>query len=366
MDFTDSRHTYRIGHIALQQQHAGSEVRFRRIDIKTLPPSSDIAAVMHLDIGQLLAKKTDRNGAIAAFREATRLDRKNAKAYFLLGKELKLQGDREAALTALRTATKLAPRDAEVFWHLGDVLRAKNQHDDALATYRQAVALDPKDQARLLILAGFLANEDHLVEAIALARKAVQLEGKAPKGLAWERLGELLERQGDYDGAIDCYKKMKAAAKGNRALFGLCRAYQAKGDHAAAIDACHNWIKEFPEDKFQLTSAKRVLAELHLDMGNRKEALEILREMLQTGKGEEAWILTRRLALQGYHEEAIDIYRALLIDFPTQARGYGYLTSILREKGDLKSAMAACSRAIELEPQDPWSVIPFAWRRSSP
>jgi hypothetical protein len=38
VDFTDDRNTYTAGHFALQQNHAGSVVEFRRIEVKELSP----------------------------------------------------------------------------------------------------------------------------------------------------------------------------------------------------------------------------------------------------------------------------------------------------------------------------------------
>src|SRR5690242_12391863 len=63
----------------------------------------------HNLLGAVLSAKRDRDGAAAAFREATRLEPENGVYFANLGEVERLRGNLDAALAALETAVRLDP-----------------------------------------------------------------------------------------------------------------------------------------------------------------------------------------------------------------------------------------------------------------
>jgi Flp pilus assembly protein TadD len=65
---------------------------------------------VHVYLGAMLGQKGDRDGAIAEYREALRLNPGNHLAHYNLGVALEKKGDRQAALQEYRAAYELDPK----------------------------------------------------------------------------------------------------------------------------------------------------------------------------------------------------------------------------------------------------------------
>jgi tetratricopeptide (TPR) repeat protein len=89
--------------------------------------------------------KGEREEAIQEYREAIRLDPKNAKAHYNLGFALAVKGEREEAIQEYREAIRSDPKDAKAHYNLGVALQAKGQLNEAIKEYRAAIDLDPED-----------------------------------------------------------------------------------------------------------------------------------------------------------------------------------------------------------------------------
>ena len=87
-------------------------------------------------------KKPD--DAIAAFREAIRLEPNDAGNHFSLGYALNSQEKTDEAITAFRETVRLKPDHADAYWYLGWLLNQKKP-DDAITAFREAIQLEPND-----------------------------------------------------------------------------------------------------------------------------------------------------------------------------------------------------------------------------
>jgi tetratricopeptide (TPR) repeat protein len=66
----------------------------------------------HYNLGNALRKKGDRDGAIAEYRTAIRLQPDLAAAHYNLSNALETKGDRQGALEESRTAYMLDPKNS--------------------------------------------------------------------------------------------------------------------------------------------------------------------------------------------------------------------------------------------------------------
>jgi Flp pilus assembly protein TadD len=132
--------------------------------------------------------KRDYAGAILAFREAIRLDPKDASFRSNLGAALLHKGDVDGAIAAFREAIHLDPKDAHAHNNLGAALcDGKRDYAGAILAFREAIRLDPKDAHAHYNLGNALRNKGNLKEAVAAYREAVRLDPKCAE--AHEALG---------------------------------------------------------------------------------------------------------------------------------------------------------------------------------
>jgi serine/threonine-protein kinase len=158
-------------------------------------------AVAHHDLANIL----NGDESVAEFRTAIRLRPNSAPMRFNLTLRLSQLGRYAEAETEIRGAIRLKPDVAEAYNLLGDVLMSQNKLVEAIGAYRTAIRLKPSlaEAHRGIGLA--LPMQDKLDEAVAELRLATLLQPSYAE--AHCDLGGLLERQGDYAGALEMYKK---------------------------------------------------------------------------------------------------------------------------------------------------------------
>jgi protein O-GlcNAc transferase len=157
--------------------------------------------------GRILAAKRDWAGAADALRTAVRLDASDAKSWCALAYALHEQGEVVAAHKAINRALKLAPEQAEYFTLQGSILASAGQASAARAAFERALDLDPTAVSPRIKLAKLLFPSDasraaaHLQLARQIAPSNVEVR------LA---LGELLQRQGRLEEALEEYRAASA------------------------------------------------------------------------------------------------------------------------------------------------------------
>jgi Flp pilus assembly protein TadD len=106
------------------------------------------SAEPHLNIGQILQQRGDREGAAAAFAEAERLNKKKADtqaaAFAASAGRTKIgQGDVVGAIASFREAARLAPEDAQAHYQLALALRKSGARAEARREMAEARRLAP-------------------------------------------------------------------------------------------------------------------------------------------------------------------------------------------------------------------------------
>jgi tetratricopeptide (TPR) repeat protein len=131
-------------------------------------------------LGCLLRARGDLPGAVAAYREAIRLDPGFAEAHFNLGEVLHSSGDRAGATARYREAIRLDPDFALTHNNLGNVLRDSGDTAGATAEYREAIRLMPDLAEVHTNLGSLLSAQGCHAEALEESRRGQQLASKRP------------------------------------------------------------------------------------------------------------------------------------------------------------------------------------------
>jgi serine/threonine-protein kinase len=259
----------------------------------------------YVNLGGLLNKQRDWDGAVAASRKALELQPDSAQAYNHLGIALENKGDgdqaREAygkalklnpdlaaahynlglhwlhreqlgqAVAELEEAVRLAPRDAESYGALGSARYARKEFGAALAAFDKAIELDPAYAIAHYDRGNVLLDTGRLDDAVAAYAQAVRLDPTSDK--AHCNLGNAWHRKGRLDRAVAAHSRaVELNPRSGSNHYNLGASLQAAADFNGAAAAYREAIRLDPN----LAEAHCNLAEVLREQGRFDEALAVL------------------------------------------------------------------------------------------
>lgn len=300
-------------------------------------------AAAHNSLGVALYDWGDRDGAIACYREAVRLDPRDALAYSNLGADL-CEKDVDAAIAYCREAIRLDPQFAPPHNHLGSALRIRGDLDGAVVAHKAALRLDPADARAHNNLGVALYYRKDFDVAIACYKEALRLD---PVSAAiHDNLGRAQYDKGDVESAlISCKAALRldpAYARAHNTLGGVLY-------HRKFLDAAIACYKEairldpvYAPAHFNLGMA---LKDLDLDAAGAcfREAIRL--DPLYAGAHH---YLGNVLRLTGDPHRAIASYKTAIR--LGEAGVHSNLGVALKDKGDLDGAIDCYREALRLDP----------------
>jgi serine/threonine-protein kinase len=160
----------------------------------------------------------DYPAAISEFHESIRLEPDNAEAHRCLGVALREQGKLDEAVVAFLAAIRLKADFAEAHFNLGIALAMQGKLDEAAAAYREAIRLKPDYAEAHCNLGNALTRQFQFGEALAQFRRGHELGSKQPGWSypteAWVRLAERkVELEGRIQAVLRGDDKPKDAAE---------------------------------------------------------------------------------------------------------------------------------------------------------
>lgn len=132
--------------------------------------------VAHNNLGSLLLKEGDLDGAAFHFRESLRSAPGTAKPHRNLGLVHLRRGRLEDAVEELRRAVSQDPSEDKAFRDLGQALDGLGRPDEALAALREAYRINPRDPRTAKLLGGLLLRRGDPAGALAVFEQALALD----------------------------------------------------------------------------------------------------------------------------------------------------------------------------------------------
>jgi tetratricopeptide (TPR) repeat protein len=298
-----------LGQLLAETQELSPAIEHLRSAVTLAPNDPEHA----YNFGLALRLKGDLDRAQVQFRSAVRLNPRHALAYRALGLVLRQKGDFEPAADALRRSLAERPDDAKGHHVLGTILLKLNRLDEAVAELRGAIRLDPdltearvtlaqtlakagmRQEARLqqaeiqrinaeqaargrtlvLLQAGVerLTNGD-VASALQQLREAAALSPRFPE--THYQLGLAIERSSAVGEAEPAFRHVLALAPdhaGAHYRLGLLLRRRDVSEAAAEL-------RKAVEIEPGLIGARRALAQLALDAGDRATALTELQTLV--------------------------------------------------------------------------------------
>src|SRR5581483_6905515 len=140
-------------------------------------PASTSPASVYDAVGVWFAQKGDLQCAVAAFKQALKLEPRSAEAHFDLGLVRQSQQQPAAAISEFRLALQYDPALLQAHCALGSSL---SEPMEAEAEFRQALAVNPQLVCALDGMAQVLSTERRYDAAIDYWRQALRIQPDAP------------------------------------------------------------------------------------------------------------------------------------------------------------------------------------------
>jgi tetratricopeptide (TPR) repeat protein len=219
--------------------------------------------------------------AIAAYREAAKLDPKDAEAQEGIGWGLMEMGRYEEAEEPFRAAIRLDPDDAYPYCCLVFVLQEREKYKESIPFAERFVELEPDDFNGHVRLGWGLGKAGRCREAVAAYKKALQL--KPDDVHALYEIGLFHYENGDYNEAIEAMQKSisRQMDPNAHAYSMIAAARMMVGDLPGAIRAAKEAVKlnpDFPEVWHNLGNCC-------VETGQFEKAIASLEKVFQLGPG---------------------------------------------------------------------------------
>jgi tetratricopeptide (TPR) repeat protein len=349
------------------------------------------SADAHLNLGLLYAQRdqpTDRDAAVAEYREALQLDPNLDAARISLGKGLLslkqysasvsvleeyarrkphddqgcyLLGLAYAALNrlqkaeaSLQQAKRLNPGNADTRYDLGLVLVRTGKPDEAIQEFEAAAKVNPDDAEIHAQLASVFQQQNQNERAQVELRKSRELRGRSDQQAQAGKLNDESNRYllaGNPQAAVESYRKALKLNPGDSKLhYNLSLALDKLGDKPAEQEELKSAIRLDPN----LSVAHNQLGLLAMEDGRFPEAEKYFKNAIQIDPkyAEAENNLGVLYSQQGKDSEAAALFQQAVQNDPSYAKAYVNLGLIMAKQGAFPQAAEQFQRALKVDPQN--------------
>ncbi|MEL6494223.1 MAG: tetratricopeptide repeat protein [Cyanobacteria bacterium J06623_7] len=285
------------------------------------------------------------------------------------GRDLQQQGEWEAALKQYLQAAKLRPQRVDTYREIIKLCEQLGLWADAAKYCRLVLRLTNGEEAESTSLSRpsqpasppAVARSNNIVPALSKQPQAAKPQTAPPKIAQTQdylTLGQTLERQGNHQGAVDCYQRaIQQQPQGvdgylalGELLFKQGRIDSAVSTYLAALKQQHH-----PQLYFNLGKIYQGKKQLPKAALCYQKSIQLDSQQLQA-----CHELGEVFSQQQQWSEAVRAYRqavALKTDFSWTYNNLGYA---LIQLGQWSEAISPYLQAIKLKPDFPWSYYNLA------
>ncbi len=296
----------------------------------------DAVALRELGQEELAVKKL--NAVVAA-------DPGFALAYSELGKAYEALGDHEKALAAFRQAARLDSWSLEDHLNLAQTCEKLGRYPEAAGAYARAVELDPKRFDAIVRAAECHLKTGAYVKALAYCELAEQAD--RPREVL-PLLARIYEGQKDYEQAIQVYRRLLALnGEDPNVLLSLSVAYMKAEQYDRARQVLVSLTQLRPEDG----AVYRNLGYCLIKLGDTDQAIQMYQKSVdcdpndweaQRGLGVACMLKARQTADQRWQTKALEHWQRSLTIRPDQPK-HKILEKLIREQSKTQNPLQGLS-----------------------
>ena len=163
----------RVNRAIEAQRFAEAAVELRKV--VSLKPDSVTARI---NLGFVLTRLGDRQGAAEQFEEALRIEPNRVNAHYNLAVLFAEQNKHDLAIDHLRSALRVTPNDLDARLLLATELAKSGRQDEALIEFSRVVQANPNNEAALLEQVKLLHRKGDFGQALLVLKKAYSEQPK--------------------------------------------------------------------------------------------------------------------------------------------------------------------------------------------
>ncbi len=309
-----------------------------------------------------LANALQRQGKVIeaerTLRDALQIDPGNLRVYGALARSMRERGDRAGEIRIYREVLDLDPDHLPTLIALGETQMDGNDLEGAIATFKEIERRYPEDM-RSVVRLGFLMYEGRdFAGAAARFERAFAADPQEYEYAFF--LGVARRRMGSADAAIEAFQKIPPEhAHYAEARMQIASILERRGDYQGAIKEVELAASRAPDRELELYKAT-----LRAKTGDFDGAVADLKRLLDAQPKDDELVYNIGM-LYGEAkrtDEAMQyMHRALELN-PDNASALNYIGYTWAEKGiNLDEAERMISRAVELRPDDGYIVDSLGW-----
>jgi tetratricopeptide (TPR) repeat protein len=378
-------------------------------DVLSSVPEDHRTSKMYAALGYTYEQQKDYKQAIAAYKQAVKLDKENVDAMRGLAQNLANDNQTEAALSEYQMVQDADPQDYQAPLRMAEIYRRDGKFDLAMENLKKAEALSqdsleiPYNEALVLEAQG--KYDEAAATLQKLVAKTTSPDGNYSSGernnraLFLERLASIYREAGKPDVAIETYRKIidlggEESARGYQDLIDVYRDQKQWSD---ADRTAHEAVEKLPKDK----NLKMALALQLADDGKPDDAVRTATSLLKGGPedrdtyvqisqiyarlkrwkdAENALAQAEKLATrpeekeyihfilgsvyerQKKYEQAEQAFRQVLQMDPNNSQTLNYLGYMMADRNThLEEALNLIKHAVELDPQNGAYLDSLGW-----
>ena len=176
----------------------------KQTSTRAIAVEPEVATQDYLELGNILLRQGNYQGAINCYRRATRQQPKSVDAYLALGELLLKGGQIDSAISLYLSALKQQQRP-QLYFNLGKIYQGKQQWSKAAMCYQKALQLDSRQVLVWHELGEVLSQQKQWSEAVKAYRQAIELE--TDFSWTYNNLGYALIQLEKWSEAIPAYRQ---------------------------------------------------------------------------------------------------------------------------------------------------------------
>ena len=187
----------------------------------------------HYNLGKVYEEQHKWNEAADEFSKAVSGDDGNENYHYDLGYAYQQVGKLDLAEKELQSAVRIKDKHFKAWYRLGTIYEAQDKPKQADDMYRKAIGINPRFAMAFTQLGFLYLNNDYIKEAEQVFQNATVANDR--DGDSWYGLGLARKELGNFDGAIDGFKKaIEYGAQSPDLKYNYALALHAKGDDTNA------------------------------------------------------------------------------------------------------------------------------------
>ncbi len=283
-------------------------------------------AEAHANLGAVLQKKKDYEGALAQYRKAESINPSNTNTRLNMGTLYQEQKDYETAIEAYDTITNFNPNFMLAYLYKAQCYKALGKKEAAIENYKLALNLDPSNQDIKNELYNMYETTMTPEEKLAYLKQEITEEPKNA-GLLYNYAYEL-HKANRIAEAIPYYNQViKLAPKNENAYVNLAQAYMQQSSYDKARAVLNDAQGLFPENQ----TIKKQLASIDA------ETVSLL------------YNDASKLYADKKYQEAIEVYNKIVPMTPEALLGIGACYQAMNNN---KMAAQSYAKSLQLDPKN--------------